>query len=67
MLEQIMFQFGNLVGRGSNMYHIVLQGRKPRSLEDVDKMDLVPDSPSLSNEHVPESLQVWHPLPVIGY
>ena len=51
-------QFSNLVGRASNVDHVMLQGRKPRSLEDVDKMDLVPDSPSLSNEHVPESLQV---------
>ena len=37
---------------------IVSQGRKPRSVEDVDRMDVVPDSPSSCNEQLPESLQV---------
>jgi len=42
----------------SNVNHVMLQGRKPRSVEDMDKMDVVPDSPSLASEGLPESLQV---------
>ena len=37
---------------------VTLQGRKPRSMEDMDKMEIVPDSPSIGSEFIPESLQV---------
>lgn len=38
----------------------MFQGRKPRSVEDMCRMDVTPDSPSSCNEGLPESLQVEH-------
>jgi len=47
------------------LWWLSLQGRKPRSVEDLEKMDIIADSPTFSSEGPPESLQVCRRLVVI--